>query len=862
MPEAKWFDWFRRSVSTLRSDFVIALRRLRATPLFTTFAVLSLAAGVGVTTAAYSAMYALGMRPTGVEDDSRFVLLSRLGYTTLAPVSWADYQDLVAQQRSFGQLVAWAELGGVLVGPVSSERIGVEAVSGHYFNALGIRASIGRPILASDDRPDAPAVLVLADSLWRRQFASDPQVIGKTVRFAQQQFEIVGVAPASFRGAGSPFVDRIAAWVPLAQATRIRWGPRVTFDPAQREPRWLSVGGRLRPDATPESAALDIGAIARRLDEAAPLPIKQSSFTDDPRAASQPVRAWGATSLGRLWLRFIGQALPLAIGLPLLVLLVACTNLANLVHSRGTSRRHEVAIRGALGATRWRLVQEHLMETAMIAAIGGLLAVLIADGLLAWAVFALRERVMALEGFPLEWHFEPVVFAAAGLGALLSLLVAGLAPALQMTRVDPGRTLTIGDSSAALPRWRWRGNLIALQVGVSTALFLITVIGVRFLVIEGPDRPWRPAGRYEALAVASVSFDPKAYDVNHVSRTARAIVEHARRLPDVAAATASTGLPMDARRVGVDSMVEITRSGQPFPPRPARHNLAFAVATLPALDTMVGLDPVAGRFVRDADRGQAVAVSTDVATRLFGSTNVVGQALTFRSIDVEPGGAKTEHTLTIVGVVSPPPTSERSDRRAGLIYLPFEDRPRSTPTRDRIVFVARTSSGDATNLVTGLRSVVRQVDQDLAVVTAGRADILVDGRFAFAGVITSALGSLATLSLVLAMVGLYGVLSHVVSKRTREMGIRLALGAAPARITMLVLKQGLRPVIEGLLIGLCGAVVLRQLLQMSVTSALSTVNVATFALAAFPLLLAGSLAVLVPAYRASRVDPNVALRNL
>jgi predicted permease len=855
LSEAGSFNGLRRSASAFGRDLGIAGRRLRATPLFTAFAVLSLGLGVGATTAAYSAMYTLGARPRGVQDEDRLVLLTRLNAisrTTPTRVSWADYQDLRAQQRSFSDVVAWTDVYGVLVGRASSERVGAEAVTGRYFSALGVRPAIGRLVGPGDDRPDAPAVLVLSDQMWRRQFGADPAVIGTTIRFAQQPFEIVGVAPASFRGVTAAFVGQFVVWVPLAHAPRTAARPSLTFDPSRRDALWLLVAGRLQPSATVERAAMDVGAIGRGLDATAPLPMA---------LALPAVRTWGATPLDEISTIFDAEAIRIAVALPFLVLLVAGTNLANLVLSRGSSRRHEIAVRGALGASRWRLLQEQLMETAVIAAAGGLVGVLVTHGLLTWAVSVLRQPLEAIQpGFHLAWRLEPVVFAAAAAGALLLILVAGLVPAVQMTRVDTGRTLTVGDSSAALPRWRWRSNLIALQVGVSTSLFLITVICVRFLVVDVPAR-YRDQAGLAAVAVASVSFDPRTYTAARVGETAARIVDQARRLPDVAAVSASTALPVEAMRMSPRESVEVTAPGRPFPLQRTPESLAYVVAAMPMLETAMGLDLVGGRFVNEADAGRAqpvAVIDADVAHGVFGSTTVIGRNLLIRRGGAGPGAPRIETTLAVVGVVSPAPRPvDREERRLGMIYIPFADRTSST-----ITFVARAASGDATALVTGLRAAVRHINPDLAVGTAGRVDLLAAGPFVLARFFATAFGSLAILSLALAMAGLYGVLSHVVSKRAREMGLRLALGASTGRIAALVLKQGMRPVVEGLLIGLAVAIVVRQLLQANLTGTLSTVNVATFALAAVPLVVAGVIAAYLPARRASRVDPNVALRDL
>jgi predicted permease len=603
--------------------------------------------------------------------------------------------------------------------------------------------------------------------------------------------------------------------------------------------------------------------MGHRLDSLAPLPIVPAR---PHQPAIQPLRAWSATPLDELASPMDSEVVRIVVGLPLLVLLIACTNLANLMLSRASSRRHETALRGALGASRWRLLQEHLAETVVIAAAGGLLGALVAHGLLTWGVSVLREPVETFTpGLMLVWRLEPVIFVAAGASALVSLLAAGLVPALQAIRVDAGRALTVGDPTSAMPRWRWRSNLIAVQVGMSAGLFLITVVCVRFLVIDASDRI--PPG-LTSLAVAGVEFDGE-WPAARVEDTAHRIVEEARRLPNVAAAAASTGLPIEARTLlGVHWSVRADAADAPPPVSLVQPPPAGMVAATAGLPAVMGLEVLSGRFVGAGDRGRNVAIDERLATALFGPTPAVGRQLRLRHGGAGPAGPPPVESLrTVIGIVGAAPASERSIQRGslrGVIFIPFAER---TEWDDRlwpiVVFSARARSGEATDLAPLLRTVVRRVDQDLAVVGAMRGDLAAGGEVVvMAPILAAGFGLLAVMSLALAMAGLYGVLSHVVTSRTREMGIRVALGASRLRIRTLVLGQGLRPVVEGLAIGLGVALVARQLLQMTMTETLSTVNVASFAAAAAPLIVAGCLAAYLPARRASRVNPNVALRDL
>jgi predicted permease len=838
----------------------IAVRRLIASPTFTLFSVVTLALGIGVVTAVYSVIYVTIARPLGVEDTGRIVVLTRaaaMNRTAPAMISWPDYQDLAAQQRSFTDLVAWSGVRGVLAGPNASHPTAGEAVSGRYFAALGIRTAIGRVIQVADDQPGAPPVIVLSDLTWRYRFDADPAVIGSTVRFAGRPFEVIGVAPVGFRGIHRRAVGDIAVWVPLAARGEAP-------DPARRDRAAVFVAGRLTRDSTPASATTDAATISARLDDAVPLPIPEPS-----NAMPHPVRprrTWEMTRLDASTGVFSNEGMRIAIALPFLVLLVACTNLANLILSRGASRRQEYAVRGALGASRWQLVRENLTETAILAVAGGGLGVLTTHSLLVWAVSSVRDSVEALaSGFPLVWRMEPIVFAAVGACVLVTLAVGGLVPALTLTRVDPGRTLTIGDAAAMQPRWRGRSNLIALQVGVSAALFLITIVCVRFLVLDGARNLIRYDG-LESVALASVEIDPRRGVTDEFVEGVLGVLGGD---PGIAAAAASTGSPYDTvRGFGASYSVDVTLPGQRFPARDLRARTSTLYVT-PEFGRAAGLTLLRGRFLEAADAASGrrpVVIDESVARAVFGSIDVVGRTLLLRREQTTPNAPAVVSDATIVGVAAALGRApEEQRRRTQLVYAPFQSRPASDwqiLAYWRIVLMARGRDADATPLIGALRSAVRRVDPDFAVTHVGRADVLAAGPLAFLELAGIVFGGLAVLALALSMAGLYGVLSHVVDRRTRELGIRIALGAERRRIARLVLRQGFRPVAEGLFIGLGVALVLRYLLQINMEDTLSPIDVATFALAAAPLLTAGLIACYLPARRAASVNPLDALRQL
>jgi predicted permease len=836
----------------------VSLRRLRQSPVFTLFSIVTLALGIGVTTAVYSAVYALFARPTQIDDPGRAVLLTRSSsmYPRAAnEVTWADYRELAERQRSFTSVASFDTFQSALASRSASTLVRVEAVTGGYFGVLGVRTAPGRPIQPADDRPDAPLVMVLGEPTWRAQFNADPAVVGTTVRMANQTIEIVGVAPAGFRGTSSPFVGGVAAWVPIATANRLE--PRLALD--RRGGIYVTVIARLKSDATIEAAGVDVATLGAQLDDSTPLPgIKQTP-------ASDPIpvrRAWTATSLDAA-MNSVGssEVMRMFLVLPALVLLVACTNLANLVLSRGVSRQQEFAVRTALGASRARLVREELVETGTIALAGGALGLVATSALLQWAVAQLREPLAALAPeVMLSFGIEPAVVGAAGFAVVLTLVVAGLVPALQLTRPNPGRTLA-ADSGGAVIRWRGRSNLIALQVGVSVGLFLLTVISVRFIV-QPPSRGFVATADMPGLAIANVPFEAQQYDEGRARRAIETVLDDLRRSPEVRMAAATTDFPaaMPGLR-GSSAYRRVVLPGQSCTvvKGVTVDDSAEAIGVTPAFFEAMSLPLRHGRAFEDRDSAGAesvIVLNESLAQRVFGQPNAVGRAAMLCPEQQYGRTSRPAQSAIVVGIVADGMLS-RTGKPLPRIYAPL-----ALHYGPVVTFLARDRAGDARAAATRLATAIRRADPELAARVTGAADVLAQGPFVFLGFVATVAGGLATLALVLAMAGLYGVLSHVVDKRRREMGVRVALGASPARIVKLVLKDGLRPVAEGTFIGLGAALVIRQLMQLNFTESFSPIDVATFLLAAVPLTVAGAIAAYLPARRAARVSPNVALKDL
>jgi predicted permease len=428
---SRWGRW-RNLPEQLGRELRFALRRLVAAPVFTLFAVLSLAVGVGVTTAFYSVMYPLLWPATGLRDSQELAYLMVRQQTDIHPSDWAftisrgDLEELRKSQQNFAGVAAWMPFGMPLIdGDVATEVRG-EAVTGNAFEVLGARMARGRPILPADDEPGAPAVVVLDHALWKASFGGDPGVVGRTIRIGGQPVEVVGIAAATFHGAQQPyFIGGPQMWMPFTAAARLSRSVRAVVDPANHESRWLSAVGRLRPGRSVEQASAELGGIGRQLDQA--FPVKRRYEREPVNAAGFTPRRWSAARVDLALadaFRPNARMLMVLLVLVALVLAVACTNLANLMLARGSARQHEFAVRRALGCSRGRLVREQLVESAVLAVLGGAAGLLVARTLLV----TLSSQASLGPGLTVETDLLPGVLAAAFVALLFTLLVFGLGP--------------------------------------------------------------------------------------------------------------------------------------------------------------------------------------------------------------------------------------------------------------------------------------------------------------------------------------------------------------------------------------------------------------------------------------------------
>jgi predicted permease len=829
------------------AELTHAWRRLRAAPAFTLFAIVTLALGIGATTAIYSVVYTVVLRPPDIPDVDRVANLyhkdpRRGGSGPMLWLSRADYEDYRAVQTSFEFLAAWKRFRMPLAANGSAEMLLGEAVGGEYFSAVGIRPALGRPIQPADDGAAAARVLVISDTLWRKRFGSDPSIVGRTVKLGGNTFEIIGVAPPHFRGVDMPNVQPTVAWIPLSAAP--------LFDPEEltnRERRIVSAKGRLKPGRSMDEAQAEFRAVAQRLDLAHPIGVTIEGRFRNPSNTSRPWFLMPAADV-KMHESVDPVARPLvatvmvAVGL---VLLVACTNIANLMLAHATARRHETAVRLALGASRWRLVRGQLVESALVAAAGGAAAYVIARLLM---IQVLSAQFRLGPGLPIQ--FTPEMSASvAGVGlasTLLSLFVFGVIPALHGSRGSVRDVMASDGQNAPFPRWRGRRGLIACQVAVSAGLVSVAVLCAQQVIAV--------ARHDTGLDIERLAFvqtlQMRGLDQSHGRRLLERMLEESRRVPGVESAAVSSAFPLELGSGG--GSVGLT-------PEEFRGGIYSFIVSSPGVFATWGVRIVQGRAFDDRDTAAAdhvVVLTERLARDLFPAGSATGRQMVLRRQRYLGEPVPPIETVTVVGVAEETDAGTAGNRGGGFLYLPLAQH-----YRPEMTLTVRTS-GDPGALVDPLRHVVNGIDPELPILDAGPVSALVSGRNLVLKVGAGAAGLLGGLALVLAMAGLYGVLSELVLRRTRELGIRMALGADASRLLRTVLLDGTRPVLAGLAIGLTAGAILRLAFRPLFIRMLPAFDPLMIALVPLMFIAAALLAAYFPARRAARVDPNVALRHL
>jgi predicted permease len=794
----------------LLEDLRYCGRMLRRAPVTVLISVLSLGLGIGATTSVFSFVNAVQFAPLPVANEGTLVDLSETSVTELCHdcsvgTSYPTFLEWRAAASSFASMDGYTEERFVVSGGVGPERVGGARISAGLFDTLGVRPALGRGLSPDDERPTATPVVVISDMLWRRRLGGHSAVLGSMLKIGGLDRIVIGVMGERFA-----FPEYAQFWLPLAPATG-NWA---------RDQRSLGVVARLKSGVSIETARVEMATIGAAQVQSHP---EQRNWS--PVVASLRDDLTGETAMASVVL----------LSAVAFVLLIACANVANLLLVRASDRRREIAIRTALGAGAWRIARLVLAESVALSVAGGfvglLLTVRAADGLVAalgaeapfWITFRIDGRVLA---------FGVVLTTVTG-------VLCGLVPAFQATRPDVQVTLRDGGTAVGAAKGqRLRSVLAAGQL----ALALVLLAGAG-LMIKTTIRTFRFNAGYDAsrVLVGDVSLAGARYDdPAQIATFATGVIERLERMPGVRAAVDRTvffrGFGATGQRVSIEGRSDISEDASP----------SFYHAVTSGYFPALGLPIRYGRDFAAIDR-DVVIVNAEMARRLWGAASPLGARLRF-------GSDAASRWLTVVGVAGAHGGGPLGRGEAPTAYVPFA----VTSGRDFAITVG--SRADPRPLVAEIRAAVAALDPDQPVEDVMTMEEAYARWAAPARFVALLMGSLAAIALVMASMGTFGIVAFAVSRRTREIGVRLALGATPRQVQQQMASAGLRLVIGGLLVGLPGAWLSTRALE-GILAGTSPTDPVVFALVSIVLAAVTFLASWIPARQAALVDPVVALRR-
>ncbi len=825
-------------MGTLRQDFFYGLRMLRKSPGFTTAAIVTLALAIGANTAIFSVVYPVLLRPLPFRDPDRLVTIGEARHKTgccAYNASYPDFQDWQRMAKTLQSLAGYSADVFALSGNGEPKTLFCDMVTINFFSTLGVSPMLGRDFVAGEDLPEGPGpnVAILSYGFWRSDFGGDPKVIGRVVRMDNKPVTIVGVLPRDFEfspAGAAPF------WVP------IHLNP---YEATARNARWLSVFGRLAPGQAIQQAQAEMGTISTQLARQYP---QQNAAVN--------------VNVGPLREEIVGNIRPVLwvlFGAVCFVLLIACANVANLLMSRSIDRRREFAIRSALGANQLHLIAQLLTESLILSLSGAIIGFLSA-WLGLWLL--LRSIPEAQLVFMPYLRDAGVSFPVLGFAAGISVLTAvffGLGPALSLPQTpitDILKDESRGGTSTS--QGRTRNILVIFEIAISLLLLVaggLMLQSVRALLRQNPG--FDPEHVLTFLTYLPGSSYPvqKQWPFRNTNgeRFAHEFLERVRNLPGVEGASATSALPAVSNRSTNRFVIE----GRPVAPGDEESSVSrrveanyFSVMRIPVLR---------GRAFSSSDLpGRpwvAVVNEAWVKHYLAAGEDPLGKRMRLTSSPDEP-------FREIVGVVGDIAEDNLAVPPPPVMYFSVDQ---DSGFTGYLNYVVRTS-GDPANLVGSVRATLASIDPELALMQPQPLQQILDHspavflrRYPFYFI-----GSFAALALILAMVGLYGLISYSVVQRTREIGIRMALGAQPEKILKLMIRQGVVAAIIGVVAGCLGALILGLLLRRAMSSFLygiSSTDWLTLMLVSLLLLLVALVASYVPARRATQVDPMIALRN-
>ena len=808
-------EWFEE----LSQDITFALRQCRTHPGFTLAAVLTLAIGIGATTAIFSVVHAVVLKPYAYPDPDRVLLTYSTWRGNRGSWSVGNFNYFDQRLTTTTHFAAAAGTSLNLADGDQPERVVGRRVTHDFFPLFGIQPALGRVFVPDEDQPGRNNVVVLSHRLWQRRFNGDRTIVGRAIRMNGESFDVIGVMPPAFDEIG----DVSEAWIPIAFTAE----QLAMFDEF-----YLDAYARMKPDVTPAQVNDEFSRVAQSLAVDQP-------YMNHERSAGAD--RWSTFHVGDYRLRLL--VLLAVVGL---VLLIACGNVANLLLARLAARSRELAIRAAIGAGRGRIVRQILTESLVLAVLGGAAGLLVAWWSLPVLIRLAPEGVPRLTTTSLDGS---VLAAAAGL-VLASALVVGLLPAWQVGR---RRSFTgdLGDgkgaSSGAMKPWM-RQTLI----GAQAALVMIVLAGAALLVRSAINLQQEPIGfDYHGVLTARVALPAAQYGSPDAARAAyRQMLERVQASPGV-------------RVAALDSQAPLTGGGGSnglFPEGKTTQDLIQSVShfVTPQYFSVVNTPFRAGRPFTDADIRQAelvMIINETLARAAFGQENAIG-----KRISCCEGAPGKPHWKTVVGVVADVKSRGPAQPARPEFYLPLMQIPDVAWTWTGRSLVIMTRGDDVAAMTTAIRGAVKAVDSTLPVFRIWTLDEGLNRIMAQARFNTLLMTLLAATGLVLAALGIYSVIAWLVAQRTREIGVRMALGASAGDVIRIMSAHGVKPVVAGLALGVLGALGTTRLLQNQLFE-VGPRDPLTIGGTALLLLIIGAAAAAIPAWRATRIDPSTALRE-
>jgi predicted permease len=818
------------TMTTLMQDVRYALRMLRKSPGFTAIAILTLALGIGANAAVFSVVDGLFLRPLPVKDPGQLVTLSYLlkDGSVQDTFSVAAYRDLRAQTTGvFSSIVAFnLNLDGFSYNG-KPERVLSNYVTGNYFADLGLQPAAGRLFLPREGETiGADAVVVLGYAYWQSHFGGDASAVGKSMLVDGHPLTIVGVAPKGFEGTRA--ILKAQAFLPLGMESLSGAPPDLMEN---RTLQGFNLLARLKPGVTLAQADAELAVVGRRMAEANPATDKETNISAYPERLSRPNRDRNNTLL-------IGSSVFL--GLAVMVMLLACLNVANILLVRASAREREMAIRTALGAGRARLIRQMLTESVILALGGGIAGIALGG----WAVAALGSMDLHTDlpiniTFGMDWR----VFAYAFGAALLNGLIVGVVPAVRAARGNINRILHGGGRGIVGGRARMRDTLVAAQVAGSLAILIIAGLFTRSLM-----QAQRADLGFDPSHVADFTMDPNeiGYNKQQTLQFYRGVLERVRALPGVQSAAIATVIPLGY--YGSSDTLDIpgyqTRPDQPAP------SSAYNVVSADYFDTL-SIPIRSGRAINEADGETSAYVA--VINEQMAKTFWPGQEPLGRQFRLS---AEPSHTITVVGVAGNTRLRELTGPFSPYFYVPYAQHADLNSFATLQVRMA----GPPSAMIPAIEQAVHRLAPDLPVFDAQpmrRSLDSLNGYLLFRlGAIVA--GAMGLLGLALAVIGVYGVVSYAANLRTHEIGVRMALGAQPVDVLRMIFGQGMVIVGLGVALGIAGAMAAGRVVgSFLVVSARDPV---TYVAVSAILIAVALAACFIPARRAMRVDPMVALR--